>query len=84
MEYLTTKQIAKILKISIVQVLNYCNREDNPMPHIKLSPRIFRFKEDEVEAWMNKFEIGTIRTSLGQIRANDENILNLEKKICGF
>ena len=57
MTILTTKQVAQKLCISVVQVLNYCHRQDNPIPHIKLSTRVFRFREDLIDEWLAKCEV---------------------------
>jgi len=59
---LTTKQVAQKLCISVVQVLNYCHRQDNPIPHIKLSTRVFRFREDLVDDWLAKCEVNEDET----------------------
>ena len=64
MNILTTKQVAQKLCISVVQVLNYCHRQDNPIPHIKLSTRVFRFREDLVDDWLAKCEVRENATSL--------------------
>lgn len=49
MELITTKDIAKLLSVSEEQVRRFIYRHGLPCYH--LSPRIMRFKEDEVIQW---------------------------------
>ena len=49
MELIKTKDIAKLLSVSEEQVRRFVYRHG--LPCYRLSPRIMRFKEDEVIQW---------------------------------
>lgn len=52
MNLIKTKEVAELLSVSDEQVRILVHRHG--LPCYRLSPRIMRFKEDEVLTWMKK------------------------------
>lgn len=52
MELLKTSDVAKLLSVSDEQVRLLVHRHG--LPCYKLSPRILRFKEEEIVAWIKR------------------------------
>ena len=52
MELITTKEVARLLVVSDEQVRRLVHRHG--LPCYQLSPRVLRFKEEEVLQWVKK------------------------------
>ena len=52
-----TAEIAEYLSISKSQILRYIHRVENPIPHIKVSDRVYRFDRAKVDEWLEKLEV---------------------------
>lgn len=53
-DVLTIPEVAKLLNISEQTVYDYCNREENNLPVVKLSPGNFRVLKKELISWINR------------------------------
>jgi predicted DNA-binding transcriptional regulator AlpA len=65
MELLTVAEVAKMLKVSQRQVRELANprfrsgdTRTNPLPAMRLSVRVIRFRKSDVEAWIEKLARG--------------------------
>lgn len=55
-DILTVVEVADILKVTTQSVKNYINREENPLPVIKLSNRLYRISNKELVEWMKTLD----------------------------
>ena len=53
-EYLTVKDLAKILKVSYVTMHRYIKKGITP-PHFQLMPHgVIRWRKEDIDQWMNQ------------------------------
>lgn len=55
--FLTEREVAERLKVSVRAVVNYRTRASNPIPFFKLPSGAIRFRWASVEAWVEGREI---------------------------
>jgi len=53
----STAEIAEYLNISRSQILRYMHRVNKPIPHIKVSDRVYRFDRAKVDEWLEELEV---------------------------
>jgi len=57
MELLSYQEAANLLHVQIGTVYSWVSKK--MIPHIRLGPRLVRFKREEIEAWVEEKQVST-------------------------
>src|SRR5262249_51827700 len=50
--FLNTAQAAEFLGVSVETILHYCRSPDSAFPHVRLTPKTYRFDPEQLRAWV--------------------------------